>query len=378
MIIGVPKEIKKHENRVSLVPSGVEVLVQQGHTVLVQNNAGLASNHPNEEYTQYGAKIIDTAEEIFAQAEMIVKVKEPQPSEFPLLRKDQILFTYLHFASSEELTKAVMASGCIAIAYETIQDANGSLPLLTPMSEVAGRMSVQIGARFLQKNEGGLGVLLGGIPGVRPGKVLVIGGGVVGTHAARMAAGLGANVFLLDINLERLRYLADVMPANVTTKMSNAHNIRNLIKQAELVINGILIPGAKAPKLITRDMLKTMKKGSVIVDVAIDQGGGLETSRPTDHENPTFTEEGVIHYCVTNMPGAVPETSTAGLTNATFPYIKMIADLGLCDALQQSEPLKKGVNIVDGNCTYQAVADAFGLDYTPLTQALEGKHLCAC
>jgi len=376
MIIGVPKEIKKHENRVSLLPVGVENLTNAGHTVLVQKNAGHSSGFPDEEYTKYGATICETAEEIFNKADMIVKVKEPMPEECALIRPGQIVFTYFHFASSEELTRAIMDSGCIAIAYETIQEKNGSLPLLTPMSEVAGRMSVQLGARYLQRERGGRGILLGGVPGVDPGTVLIIGGGTVGTNAAQMAAGLGAHVYILDTNLERLRYLDNVMPANVHTMMSNAHNIRDLAARADLIVNGVLLPGAKAPKLITRKTLKTMKEGSVVVDVSIDQGGGLETSRPTDHENPTYVEEGVLHYCVTNMPGAVPVTSTIALTNATWPYTLELANLGFCNAIKHHPSLAKGVNILDGVVTHPGVASAFDLDDTPLEAAIEAKGTC--
>lgn len=366
MIIGVPREIKKYENRVSLIPAVVKLLVDQGHTVLVGNDAGLGSNFSNEEYLKCGATIIKTPEEIFAKAQMIVKVKEPQVQEYPLLRKGQILFTFLHLASSEELTRAIMKSGCIAIAYETIQLPDGSLPLLTPMSEIAGRMSVQIGAHYLQKEKGGRGILLGGVPGVRPATVVIIGAGSVGTQAAHMATGLGAKTFILDVNLERLRYISGFLPPNATTMMSNTHNIRTLTKEADLLISGVLLPGMKAPKLITREVVRTMKPGSVIIDVAIDQGGSLETSRPTDHENPSYLEEAVIHYCVTNIPSAVPATSTIALINATWPYIEKIANLGFKNAVQSSSPLAKGVNVVDGKITFPGIAETFNLPSTPL------------
>lgn len=368
MIIGVLKEIKKLENRVSVLPAGVEQFVQHGHEVLVENNAGLASGFTNEEYVEVGATIINTAAEIYSKADMIMKVKEPQPVEYPLMREGQIIFTYFHFASSQELTEAVINSKCHAIAYETITDRHGRLPLLAPMSEVAGRLSIQQGAHFLQREHGGRGVLLGGVPGTEPANVLILGGGVSGTHAARMAAGLGANVHILDLNLERIRYLSEIMPSNVTPMMSNSHILRDLIKKADLVVNCILVPGAKAPKLITRSMLKTMKTGSVVVDISIDQGGGLETSRPTDHENPTYVEEGVIHYCVTNMPGAVPITSTVALTNATLPYATQIANKGL--EATKNPDIANGANIMGGFVTHQAVADAFDYDYTPLEEAL--------
>lgn len=368
MIIGVLKEIKKLENRVSVLPSGVEQFVKHGHKVLVEKNAGLASGFPDEEYVAAGATIIDTAEAIYAKAEMIMKVKEPQPVEYPLMRQDQIIFTYFHFASSQELTEAVIKSKCHAIAYETITDNHGRLPLLAPMSEVAGRLSIQQGAHFLERKNGGRGILLGGVPGTEPAIVLVLGGGVSGTHAAKMAAGLGAQVYILDLSIDRIRYLNDIMPANVTVLMSNAHNIRELLKKADLVVNCVLIPGGKAPKLITREMLKTMKQGSVIVDISIDQGGGMETSRPTDHENPTFVEEGVIHYCVTNMPGAVPMTSTVALTNATFPYALQIANKGLLAT--QNPHIAEGANIMGGHVTHRAVAEAFGYDYVNVEDAL--------
>jgi alanine dehydrogenase len=370
MVIGVLKEIKANENRVSLLPVGAELLKEHGHEVLVEKNAGLGSGFPDELYEEVGAKIVDSAAEIYRQADMIMKVKEPLPQEYDLIREEQIVFTYFHFAASEELTRAIIRSRCVAIAYETIETADGKLPLLTPMSEVAGRMAVQEGAKYLERTHGGRGILLGGVPGVEPATVLVIGGGTVGTNAAKMAAGLGARVYILDIDLDRLRYLSDVMPPNVIPMMSNAHNIRELLKRADLVICGVLIPGGKAPKLITRESLKLMKKGAVIVDVAIDQGGSTETSHPTTHHDPIYEVDGVIHYCVANMPGAVPETSTIALTNATLPYAVEIADKGYKKAIQENPEIKKGANIVLGKVTYKAVADAFGLEYTPIEEVL--------
>jgi alanine dehydrogenase len=370
MIIGVPKEIKANENRVALIPVGAELLRANGHTVLVQKGAGVGSRFQDDDYRRAGAKIVDDPAEIFGTADMIVKVKEPLPSEYSLLREGQIVFTYFHFAASRELTEAIIKSKCIAIAYETVQTPDRALPLLVPMSEVAGRMSIQEGARCLEKLYGGIGILLGGVPGVEPAKVVILGGGVVGTNAAKIAAGLGAQVEILDISLERLRYLDDVMPKNVMTIMSNPANIRKAIAQADLVVGAVLIPGAKAPRLVTRDMLKLMKPGSVIVDVAVDQGGCVETIHPTTHENPTFGVDGVIHNGVANMPGAVPMTSTVALTNATLPYIILIANNGYPKCVQESSALAMGVNIVHGQVTYKGVADAFGLTYTPLEDVL--------
>ena len=369
MIVGVVKEVKKMEYRVALLPVGVEVLVNRGHTVLVHAGAGEGSGFMNAEYEANGAQIIPSAKEVYDRAEMILKVKEPQPQEYDLICKDQIVFTYLHYAASRELTDAMIKSEAITVAYETIEGTNGSLPLLTPMSEVAGRMSVQVGANYLFRTEGGRGVLIGGVPGAQPATVVILGGGVVGTHAAQMAAGLGAKTYILDVNLDRLRYLSEVMPANVFPMMSNFHNLRALLKQADLVVSGVLIRGGKAPQLVSRKTLSYMRKGAVIVDVAIDQGGSMETSRPTDHENPTFAEEGVLHYCVTNMPGAVPETSTIALTNATLPYILRIADQGTAVLLQE-KGFGLGANIVKGKITHPAVAEAFDLEYTPLADAL--------
>lgn len=355
MIIGIPKEIKKHEYRVSLTPAGAEALIHQGHTVLIEHNAGLASNFADNVYQQYGAKIVHSPEEIYAKSELIVKVKEPLPQEYLLIRPNQIIFTFFHFAANQELIQAILKSNCVAIAYETIQLQNGSLPILTPMSEVAGRMSVQIGAHYLQKEQGGRGILLGGVPGVSPATVLIIGAGSVGSQAALIASGLNAHTFILDINLERLRYLSEILPGNVITEMSNLDNIRSLMKEADLLINSTLIPGAKTPKLIDRELLRTMKPNSVVVDVAIDQGGGLETSRPTDHDNPIYIEENVIHYCVTNIPGSVPITSTIALTNATLPYIEYLANLGWEKAAQLHSPIGKGLNIVHGNIVHPAL-----------------------
>ncbi len=370
MIIGVPGEIKANENRVALQPVGAEMLGKHGHKVLIQKNAGAGSGFADELYQKAGAEICATAAEVFAKSEMIIKVKEPLAQEYSLIKKDQILFTYFHFAASEELTRAMMKSGAACIAYETIQKADGSLPLLVPMSEVAGRMATQEGAKYLERALGGRGLLLGGVPGVAPGEVVILGGGVVGTNAAKMAAGLGAHVTILDINLERLRYLDDVMPANVDTLMSNPANIREMISRADLLIGAVLIPGAKAPHLVTREMLKLMKPGSVIVDVAVDQGGCIATCHPTTHAEPTYTIEGVVHYCVANMPGAVPNTSTLALTNATLPYAVEIADQGYEKAARGNREILTGLNILGGKITYKGVADAFNLPYTPAEKVL--------
>ena len=371
MRIGVLKEIKKNENRVSLLPSGVEILVSHGHDVYAENNCGLQSGFSNENYVAAGAKILETAAEVYQTVDMIMKVKEPLPVEFDLIREEQIVFTYFHFAASRELTEAIIKSKCVAIAYETIAEKDGSLPLLKPMSEVAGRMSIQQGATHLQQETGGLGVLLGGVPGVEPGTVVVLGGGIVGKNAAKMAAGLGAKVVILDINLDQLRYLDDVMPKNVVTMMSNPENIRQMIAQADLLVGAVLIPGAKAPKLVTREMLKLMKPGAVIVDVSIDQGGCIETMHPTTHENPTYEVDGIIHYAVANMPGAVPRTSTIALTNATLPYAIKIADNGYKKAILEDDEIKPGANIVSGKVTFKGVAEAFDLEYTPVEQVLK-------
>ena len=370
MIIGVPKEIKTHENRVALVPAGVIELKKHGHQVLVEKNAGLGSSYPDELYVEAGAEIIATAEEVWSRAEMIMKVKEPIAKEYPLMREGQILFTYLHFAASQELTEAVMKSKCIAIAYETVEKADRSLPLLIPMSEVAGRMSAQEGAKYLEKSQGGRGVLLGGIPGVAPANVLVLGGGIVGVNAAKIAAGMGANVTIMDVSLNRLRYLDDVMPKNVTTYFSSEGNIRELLPLMDMVIGAVLIPGAKAPHLIKREMLSIMKPGAVIVDVAIDQGGCIETARPTTHDDPIYIVDGIVHYCVANMPGAVPNTSTRGLTNVTLPYAVQIANKGWKQAIKENKELEYGLNIANGVITYRDVAEAFGFDWKPVSEVL--------
>ncbi|MEP6905296.1 MAG: alanine dehydrogenase [Gemmatimonadales bacterium] len=361
MKIGVPKEIKTNENRIALVPAGAEALVAAGHDVLIQEGAGEGSGFPDALYTAAGARIAPKVATVWEESEMIMKVKEPIKREWPRMRKGQTIFTYFHFAADENLTRAHIESGATCIAYETVELANRDLPLLIPMSEVAGRMAVQEGAKYLEKLYGGRGVLLGGVPGVAPGKVVVLGGGIVGINAAKMAAGLGAKVTILDLSLERLRYLSDVMPANVTLIYSNRHNILEQISTADLVVGAVLIPGAVAPRLIRREDLKTMQPGSVIVDVAIDQGGCVETIHATTHENPTYVVDGIIHYGVANMPGGVPRTSTLALTNATFPYALRLANLGWKRALKESLPLRKGLNIVDGHVVYPAVAEAFGL-----------------
>ena len=370
MIIGVPKEIKNNENRVALTPAGALELSKRGHEVYVQSTAGEGSGFADETYVQAGAKLLPTIEDVYAKAEMIIKVKEPIEPEYKLIRKDQLLFTYFHFASYEPLTHAMIESGSVCLAYETVELPDRSLPLLVPMSEVAGRMSIQEGAKYLEKPMKGRGVLLGGVPGVEPGKVLVIGGGIVGTEAAKMAAGLGAQVTILDINLNRLRYLADTMPANVNTVHSNEYNIRRLIKDADLIVGAVLIPGAKAPKLITREMLKDMQPGTVLVDVAVDQGGCIETCKPTTHAEPTFIIDDVVHYCVANMPGAVPYTSTIALTNATLPYAIQLADKGWQQACRDNHPLKLGLNVVNGKVVYKGVADAFGLPFESVDSVL--------
>jgi len=370
MIVGVLKEIKAEENRVCMTPAGVEVMKQNGHEVLVEKNAGMGSGFNNTAYKSAGAEIIDAPKEIFKRADMVMHVKEPLAAEYDLIRKGQIIFTYLHLAAAEELTHVLIKSGSIGIAYETIQKADGSLPLLTPMSEVAGRMAIQQGAKYLEMAQGGHGVLLGGVPGVDPGTVVIIGGGIVGTNAAKMACGLGAKVYILDMNLERLRYLSDVMPSNCFLLMSKPTTVRRLIKEADVIVGAVLIPGAKAPRLITREMLKTMKKGAVLVDVAIDQGGCFETSKATTHGEPIYTVDGVVHYCVANMPGAVPKTSTLALTNATLPYAVEIANKGWQKAMQENPEIKFGANVVQGKVTYQGVAEAFGLEFTPIDKLL--------
>ncbi|MBI5592227.1 MAG: alanine dehydrogenase [Deltaproteobacteria bacterium] len=370
MIVGILKEIKTEENRVAMTPAGVEVMKQHGHTLLVEKAAGSGSGFEDAAYVQAGAEIVAAPKEIFDRADMIMHVKEPLPPEYELIREGQIVFTYLHLAAAEKLTQTLIQKGSINIAYETIQKADGSLPLLTPMSEVAGRMAIQQGAKYLEMAQGGHGVLLGGVPGVDPGMVVIIGGGIVGTNAAKMACGLGAKVYLLDMNLDRLRYLSDVMPANCFLLASTPATIRDLISRADVVVGAVLIPGTKAPRLITRDMLKIMKKGSVLVDVAIDQGGCFETSKATTHSNPIYVVDGVVHYCVANMPGGVAKTSTLALTNATLPYALQIADKGWKKAMQENLEIKLGANVVKGKVTYKGVADAFGLDYVPVDSLL--------
>lgn len=370
MIIGVPKEIKNNENRVALTPAGVAEFKKNGHTVYIQASAGVGSGFTDEAYEKAGATILPTIEAVYEIAEMIVKVKEPIASEYKLIKENQLLFTYFHFASSEELTHAMIERKAICLAYETVEKADRSLPLLVPMSEVAGRMAIQEGAKYLEKPMGGRGILLGGVAGVKPANVLVLGGGIVGTQAAKMAAGLGANVTIMDISLPRLRYLEDVMPANVDTVMSNEYNIREAIKLADLIIGAVLIPGAKAPHLITRDMLKDMKPGTVLVDVAVDQGGCIETCTPTTHENPTFVIDEIVHYCVANMPGAVPYTSTLALTNATLPYAIQLANKGWEKACKENEELKKGLNVVNGKIVYKGVSEAWKLPYCHISEVL--------
>lgn len=370
MIVGILKEIKIEENRVCMTPAGTEIMKNRGHEVLVESDAGVGSGFSNADYLDVGAEIVGSAEEIYARADMVMHVKEPQPSEYPLIRKGQIVFTYFHFAASEQLTRAFMETGAVAVAYETIVGKDNSLPLLTPMSEVAGRMAAQQAAKYAERAQGGRGILLGGVPGVAPATVLVIGGGVVGTHAAQMACGLGAKVYLLDTNLERLRHLAEVMPKNCFPMMSSPATVRELAKEADVVIGAVLVHGAKAPKLITREMLPTMKPGAVLVDVAIDQGGCFETSKPTTHTEPTYMVDGVLHYCVANMPGAVPLTSTVALTNATLPYAAELADKGWQQAALDNAGIKEGLNIIDGQIVYQGVAEAFELDYVPVETLL--------
>ena len=366
MRIGVPKEIKDNENRVALTPAGVKALTQAGHEVLVQSTAGVGSGITDAEFAAAGARLLPDARDVWDRAEMIVKVKEPLKQEYPLMGRDQVIFTYLHLAPEPELTRAMLDSGVIGIAYETIQDRNGSLPLLTPMSEVAGRMAVQLGARFLEKPQGGRGVLLGGVPGVEPANVVIVGGGVVGANAAKMAVGLGARVTVLDISADRLWYLDDIFGNRLVTMMSNSYNIAAAVKEADLLIGAVLIPGARAPKLVTEEMVRTMKQGSVIVDVAIDQGGSVETiDRCTSHSDPVFVKHGVVHYAVPNIPGAVARTSTFALTNVTLPYALRIANKGWQRACEEDPGLARGLNIVHGKVTYKAVADSLGLPYIP-------------
>ncbi|MFB6320323.1 alanine dehydrogenase [Saccharicrinis sp. FJH54] len=370
MIIGVPKEIKTNENRVALTPGGVLDLVKAGHTVYVQSTAGEGSGFMDEDYLEAGARLLPTIEEVYDNADMIIKVKEPIAKEYPLIKENQLLFTYFHFASSEVLTKAMIERKAICLAYETVETRDRKLPLLIPMSEVAGRMATQEGAKYMEKTFNGRGLLLGGVPGVPPAKVLVIGGGVVGTQAAKMAAGLGADVTIMDVSLDRLRYLADVMPANVNTVAANAIRVRDAVKVNDLIIGAVLIPGAKAPRLITREMLKEMRPGTVMVDVAVDQGGCFETTQPTTHENPVFVIDDVVHYCVANMPGAVPVTSTMALTNATLPYALQLANKGWQKACRENCELKKGLNIVKGDIVYQGVSEAFNLPLKSIDEIL--------
>lgn len=374
MIIGVPKEIKNNENRVAITPAGVTDFVKHGHTVYIENSAGVGSGILNGEYTKAGAQIVDTAKEVFDIADMIIKVKEPLDAEYDLFKEGQILFTYLHLAPAPQLTKALLDKKIIGIAYETIQLEDGSLPLLIPMSEVAGRMSVQIGAQFLEKHEGGKGILLGGVPGVEPAKVVIIGGGIVGTNAAKMAAGSGAQVTILDKNARRLAYLDDIFEGRVKTIMSNEYNIAKEVKDADLVIGAVLVAGAKTPKLVSEAMIKEMGEGSVVVDVAIDQGGSIETiDKITTHDEPVYKKYGVLHYAVANMPGAVARTSTFALTNATIDYALEIADKGYKKALKENKALRNGLNVIDGKLTFQAVAKALGLPYTEAETVLMGK-----
>ncbi|MBU4120893.1 MAG: alanine dehydrogenase [Proteobacteria bacterium] len=370
MIAGILKEIKTEEYRVSMTPAGVEIMKDNGHTLLVEKNAGVGSGFDDKAYVAAGAEIVRTAKEIYHRSDMVMHVKEPQPSEYDLIRKDQIVFTFFHLAANEALTRAMIKSKSIDIAYETIQKADGSLPLLIPMSEVAGRMAIQEGAKYLEMEYGGEGVLLGGVPGVEPATVLVIGAGTVGTQAARMACGLGARVYVVDSCLHRLRYLNDVMPQNCFTLISSPATIRRLIREADLIVGSVLIPGAKAPKLVTRDMLKTMKKGAVLVDVAIDQGGCFETSRVTTHKDPIYTIDGIIHYCVGNMPGAVAKTSTLALTNSTLPYAVEIANKGWKKAMKENLEIRKGANVINGQVTFKGVADAFGLKLASVDKLL--------
>jgi alanine dehydrogenase len=370
MFVGILKEIKAEENRVCMTPAGVEVMIANGHSVMVEKDAGSGSGFDNAMYINAGAEMVDTPNEIFERCDMVMHVKEPQPSEYGLIREGQIVFTYLHLAADEQQTRGLIESKGVCIAYETIQKPDGSLPLLTPMSEVAGRMAIQQGAKYLEMAQGGHGVLLGGVPGVDPGNVVVIGGGIVGINAAKMACGLGAKVYILDMNLDRLRYLSDVMPANCFNLFSSPATLRELIANADVVVGAVLVTGAKAPKLITREMLKTMKPGSVLVDVAIDQGGCFETSKATTHGDPIYVVDGVVHYCVANMPGAVARTSTMALTNATLPYAVEIANKGWKAAMQESDEIKLGANVIDGKVTYKAVADVFGLEYVNIESLL--------
>jgi alanine dehydrogenase len=370
MIIGVPKEIKNNENRVALTPAGTQELVKRGHAVYIQQTAGVGSGFSDDEYEGAGAELLTDAADIFFRGEMIIKVKEPIEQEYGFIRSGQLVFTYFHFASYEPLTRAMVKSGAICLAYETVERPDGTLPLLIPMSEVAGRMAIQEGAKYLEKPLKGRGILLGGVPGVKPAKVLILGAGIVGTNAAKIAAGMGADVTIVDVNLQRLRYLDDVMPKNVRTMVSNEYSIREMVKDHDLIVGGVLIPGAKAPRLITRDMLKTMRPGTVLVDVAVDQGGCIETCTPTTHENPTYIIDDVVHYCVANMPGAVPYTSTLALTNATLPYAVRLANYGWKKACFDNPDLRLGLNIIGGQVVYKAVADAFNLPFADVNNFL--------
>lgn len=372
MIIGVPKEIKNNENRVAITPAGVEALVKSGHTVVIEDNAGAGSGISNEQYAAAGAEILPGPKEVFAAADMIMKVKEPLPQEYELFKEGQVLFTYLHLAPEPELTRALLNKKVVGIAYETIQPADGSLPLLTPMSEVAGRMSIQVAAQILEKPHGGKGILMGGVPGVLPAKVTIVGGGTVGTNAAKIAVGMGADVTILDMNPNRLRYLNDIFGARLKTLMSNSFNVKAAVAEADVLIGAVLIPGAKAPKIVTEEMVMAMSPGSVIVDVAIDQGGCVETvDRVTTHAEPTFVKHGVVHYSVANMPGAVARTSTFALTNVTLPYALKLANKGYEAAVREDLALARGVNVIDGKVTYKAVAESLGLEYTPLYQVMD-------
>jgi alanine dehydrogenase len=370
MIIGIPKEIKADENRISVTPAGVEVMKQNGHTILIEKNAGVTSGFDDDSYAAAGAEIVDEPKKIFESSEMILRVKEPQPSEYELIREGQIYFAYLHLAASEDLTWTLIKIGSVNIAYETIQKRDGSLPLLTPMSEIAGPMAIQQGAKCLEMAQGGHGVLLGGVPGVDPGTVVILGGGVVGINAAKTACGLGAKVYVLDVDLDRLRYLSDVMPNNCFILMSSPATIRDLIMRADVVVGAVLVPGSRTPILVNKEMLGTMKKGAVLLDVSIDQGGCFETSRETTHADPTYTIDGVVHYAVSNMPGAVPKTSTIALTNATLPYALEIANKGWQRAMKDDPVIKRGANVVRGKVTYRGVAKALQLEYTPIDELL--------
>jgi alanine dehydrogenase len=374
MIIGVPREMKNHENRVGLTPAGTHELVKRGHKVLIETHSGAASGFRNDDYEEAGAEIVITEDEIWGRADLIIKVKEPEEHEYKMARKDQLIFSFFHFASNKKLTYAMIDSGAICMAYETVETTSKTLPILIPMSEVAGRMAIQQGARYLEKPVMGRGILLGGVPGVSPGKVLIIGAGVVGVQAAKMASGLGAHVTIIDTDIERLRYVNDVLPPHVVTMFSSEYNIRRLVPNHDLIVGAVLIPGGKSPKVITRDMLKLMRPGTVLVDVSVDQGGCIETCKPTTHENPTFIVDGILHYCVANMPGAVPYTSTIALTNSTLPYILQIADKGWKKACLDNYELLKGLNIINGEIVYRSVAAAFDLHYKPVHHFLDLKE----